>query len=82
MPRSSASRDVCRSGSGPGDAPDAFINPDITIYLHRLPITEWVCLEAVTRVEPHGMGLAESGLWDERGVIGRSLQSLLVDRPS
>ena len=80
MPRSSASRDVCRSG--PGDAPDAFINPDITIYLHRLPITEWVCLEAVTRVEPHGMGLAESGLWDERGVIGRSLQSLLVDRPS
>jgi len=41
-----------------------------------------VCLEAVTRVEPHGIGLAESRLWDERGVIGRSLQSLLVDRPS
>jgi hypothetical protein len=59
-----------------------FINPDLTIYLHRLPIGEWVCLEAVSRVEPHGIGLAESRLWDERGLIGRSLQSLLVDRPT
>jgi len=60
----------------------AFINPDLTIYLHRLPISEWVCLEAVSRVEPQGIGLAESRLWDERGLIGRSLQSLLVDRPT
>ena len=59
-----------------------FINPDLTIYLHRLPIGEWVCLEAVSRVEPQGIGLAESRLWDERGLIGRSLQSLLVDRPT
>ena len=57
-----------------------FINPDLTIYLHRLPATEWVCLDAVTWVEPHGIGLAESRLWDERGMIGRSLQSLLLDR--
>lgn len=57
-----------------------FINPDLTIYLVRYPIGEWVCLEAATYVEPHGVGLAESRLWDERGSIGRSLQSLLVDR--
>lgn len=57
-----------------------FINPDLTVYLHRLPATEWVCLEASTAVEPHGVGLAESRLWDERGPIGRSLQSLLLDR--
>ena len=59
-----------------------FINPDLTIYLHRLPAGEWVCLEAVSRVEPHGIGMAESRLWDQRGLIGRSLQSLLVDRAS
>src|SRR5947199_377466 len=58
-----------------------FINPDLTIYLHRLPIGEWVCLEALTTVEPHGIGLAESRLWDERGPLGRVLQSLLLEGP-
>jgi hypothetical protein len=56
-----------------------FINPDLTIYLHRVPAGEWVCLEAVTRVQPHGVGLAESRLWDEKGEIGRSLQGLLIE---
>jgi Acyl-CoA thioesterase C-terminal domain/Acyl-CoA thioesterase N-terminal domain len=58
----------------------SFINPDLTIYLHRHPAGEWVCLEAITRMEPHGVALAESRLWDERGAIGRSLQSLIVER--
>jgi hypothetical protein len=57
-----------------------FINPDLTIYLHRLPAGEWICLEAVTWVEPHGIAVAESRLWDEQGMIGRALQSLLLDR--
>lgn len=57
-----------------------FINPDLTVYLHREPVGEWVCLDAVSRAEPHGVGLAESALYDERGRIGRSLQSLFVDR--
>lgn len=57
-----------------------FINPDLTIYLHAYPAGEWVCLDAVTWPEPHGVGLAESLLRDEGGPIGRSLQSLLLDR--
>jgi hypothetical protein len=57
-----------------------FINPDLTVYLHRYPATAWVCLEASTHAEPHGVGLAESRLWDEQGLIGHSLQSLLLDR--
>jgi len=57
-----------------------FINPDLTIYLYRLPVGEWICLEAATYAEPHGIGLAESRLWDESGAIGRSLQSLLLGR--
>jgi hypothetical protein len=57
-----------------------FINPDLTIYLQRMPAGEWVCLEAATWVEPHGVGVAESRLWDELGLIGRSIQGLLVDR--
>ena len=57
-----------------------FINPDLTIYLHRLPADDWVCLEAVTWAQPHGVGLAESRLWDRHGPLGRALQSLLLDR--
>jgi hypothetical protein len=58
----------------------SFINPDLTIYLHRYPAGEWVCLDAVTHVEPHGVGLAESLLFDEQGPIGRAAQSLLIER--
>lgn len=57
-----------------------FINPDLTVYLYRLPADEWVCLEAVTWTGPHGVGLAESRLWDRHGPLGRSLQSLLLER--
>jgi hypothetical protein len=57
-----------------------FINPDLTVTLHRMPQGEWVLLDAISRIEPEGVGLAESLLWDERGPIGRSVQTLLVDR--
>jgi hypothetical protein len=57
-----------------------FINPDLTIYVHRVPRGEWVCLDARTHVQPHGVGMAESRLWDEHGPIGRSVQALLIDK--
>jgi len=56
-----------------------FINPDLTVYLERPPAGEWVCLEAATRLGSPGIGLAQSLLWDERGVIGRALQSLVIE---
>lgn len=56
-----------------------FINPDLTIHLHRLPVDEWVCLDAITRVGDEGVGFAESALFDRRGRIGRSVQSLLIE---
>ncbi|WP_054812347.1 thioesterase family protein [Nocardia arizonensis] len=55
-----------------------FINTDLTVTLHRQPAGEWVCLDAVTYPQPHGIGLAESVLFDERGPLGRSIQTLLV----
>jgi hypothetical protein len=58
----------------------SFINPDLTIYLQRPAIGEWVALEAATSLGPFGVALAESRLWDEQGPIGRAVQSLLLDR--
>ncbi len=57
-----------------------FINPDLTIYLHRLPEGEWVGLDARTWPTHKGVGIADAGLYDERGRIGRSVQALLLDR--
>jgi hypothetical protein len=57
-----------------------FINPDLTVYQHRPAEGDWIGLDALTRLEPHGSGLAEAALFDERGRFGRSLQSLYVDQ--
>jgi hypothetical protein len=57
-----------------------FINVDLSVHLHRLPASEWVCLDALTLPEPNGLGLADTLLWDERGRIGRAVQTLLVGR--
>ncbi len=55
-----------------------FINVDLSVHLHRLPAGEWVCLDAITLPEPNGVGIADTALHDERGPIGRALQTLLV----
>lgn len=56
-----------------------FINPDLTITLHRLPEGEWIGLDAGTRVESTGIGNAEADVFDERGRIGHAVQTLLID---
>ena len=70
------------SGNGVSAALDwsrfLFINVDLSVHLHRMPATEWVCLDAITVPEPTGIGLADAALHDERGPIGRALQTLVV----
>jgi hypothetical protein len=56
-----------------------FINIDLSVHLHRLPASDWICLDAVTVPEASGLGLSDTLLWDERGRIGRAAQTLLVD---
>jgi hypothetical protein len=55
-----------------------FINVDLTVQLERMPEGEWICCDAVTLPQPNGVGTAESVLFDQRGRIGRGLQTLLI----
>jgi Thioesterase-like superfamily len=55
-----------------------FINTDLTVNLRRLPEGEWVCLDAVTYADRHGIGMSDTVLHDERGMIGRATQALLI----
>jgi hypothetical protein len=57
----------------------SFINPDLTVALVRLPVGEWVCLDARTRLTTTGIGSAQSTLWDVDGRVGTAIQSLLVE---
>lgn len=73
---------VADTGNGASSVLDfrryLFINPDLTVYLHRYPEGEWVGLDARTAAEPTGVGLAVSRFSDERGTIGRGLQALFI----
>jgi len=73
---------VADSGNGISGELDVtswhFINPELTVHLHREAVGEWVCLEAQTAISPGGVGLATSVLSDLNGPIGVGAQSLLV----
>jgi hypothetical protein len=56
-----------------------FVNADLTVYLHRPAVGEWVALEAATTVAA-GVGLADTAIHDQQGPLGRGLQALLVAR--
>ena len=70
------------SGNGISSALDwrthLFINADLTVHLYRYPVGEWVCLDARTAIAADGIGLADTGLFDPAGAIGRTAQSLFV----
>ena len=55
-----------------------FINVDLSVSIHRLPAGEWICLDALTLPERTGVGMADTRLLDERGPLGRAVQTLLI----
>jgi hypothetical protein len=55
-----------------------FINPEVTVHLHREAEGEWICLDAQTVISPGGVGLATSVLSDQTGPVGVGAQSLLI----
>jgi len=55
-----------------------FMNPDLTILLHRDPIGEWLGTSADGYWEDNGIGMADAQLFDESGSVGRALQTLLL----
>lgn len=72
------------SGNGISNVVDfdkyVFVNPDLSVVLHRYPAGEWVALDARTTLGGSGIAVADTALHDERGPIGRGVQSLFVAR--
>ena len=70
------------SGNGVSAALDwrhwSFVNIDLDVHLSRPVDGEWLLLDARTRYQPTGTGLAVSVLRDRRGVVGSGAQTLVV----
>jgi hypothetical protein len=55
-----------------------YINPDLTVNVHRVPRGEWLLSDAVTHLRADGYGTATATLADADGLLGIANQSLLV----
>lgn len=81
LQRAVATADFCNGVSRSLDYNDwVFMNPDLTVHTGRYPDGEWVALSAESAYENLGRGVATGTLWDTNGWIGRSTQSLYIDR--
>jgi len=63
-----------------GDQGLGFINSDVTLYLYRLPVTEWIGFEVVNHRSADGIAIGECWLYDEAGAIGTSTVAALAQR--
>ena len=63
-----------------GDKGLGWINSDITLYLHRLPATEWIGFEVTNHGATDGVAIGECWLHDEEGAIGTSSVMALAQR--
>ena len=57
-----------------------YVNPDITLYAHRMPVGEWVGMKSAAHQHESGIGLADTRVFDEIGPIGRINQAQLLDK--
>jgi hypothetical protein len=55
-----------------------FVNPELTVFLLREAEGDWIGNDAVTAIDPGGIGLADATLHDAHGPFARALQSLYV----
>lgn len=73
--------DFCNGISRKLDASEwVFMNSDLTVHLGRYPTGEWVALDAVSSYSDLGRGVASGTLWDQSLWVGRSAQTLYIDR--
>ena len=72
------------AGHGVGMALDtsrwSFVNPDLSVHLHRLPAGDWLGMEARTWTGGMGIGLCRTRLLDASGEVGCVLQGQVIQQ--
>ena len=57
----------------------AYMNVDLSVYLHKMPVGEWIGLAAEANYGPDGIGTTVSRIYDEHGPIGTVNQAIMLD---
>jgi Thioesterase-like superfamily len=70
--RAAVSADYTNPFANSGDQGLQFVNADITLYLHRLPVGEWVGYQVTAHHHSEGVAVGECVMYDTEGAIGRS----------
>ncbi|MGE2690751.1 thioesterase family protein [Mycolicibacterium pulveris] len=55
-----------------------FMNTDLVVHIHRLPVGEWIGIRADTNYGPDGIATTIGSLFDETGAVAGIQQSVLV----
>lgn len=63
-----------------GDQGLGYINTDLTLYLHREPVTEWVGFEVINHGASDGVAIGECLVHDEQGPIGSASCTALAQK--
>jgi hypothetical protein len=56
-----------------------YINADLSITLARMPVGDWILLDARSWLGGRGAGIAFAKLGDQHGYFGRAVQSLVIE---
>jgi Thioesterase-like superfamily len=70
--RAAFAADFTNPFANSGDAGLKYVNADITLYLHRLPVGEWLGFEVTSHHSHDGIAVGECTLHDLQGAIGTS----------
>ncbi len=78
--RAAVAADFASPFANAGDQGLGYINSDVTLYLHRLPVKEWIGFEVVNHHSTDGIAIGECFLYDQQGPIGSSTVAALAQR--
>ena len=78
--RAALASDFASPFANAGEKGLGFINSDVTLYLHRLPVTNRIGFDVVNHHATDGIAIGECWLYDEEGAIGTSTVAALAQR--
>jgi hypothetical protein len=76
--RAALAADFASPFANAGDEGLRYINSDVTLYLHRGPVSRWVGLEVVNHQASDGVAIGECWIYDEAGAIGTATVAALA----
>jgi hypothetical protein len=80
LARVATAADIANPLANSGSNGLEFINGDITLYLARLPVDEWVGFEVAQHISADGVAVGECVVYDTQGPIGTSTVSAVAQR--